>query len=180
MGSVLRLSGRGLAAAVLALGVIGLAVPAAQSYPATVCSVSVTPNPIRSGHPFTVSGHANKPVDWTVTVKAQRTQVVHGHGSTFTHTFQAPKVHKNTQAVVSAKCSGGAGHTIKVMVAAPGTGNGGGHGSQGNQGNQGATAGPHSGSGLPNTGGPAWWIAALAVLLLGGGAFAMRRHRSQE
>jgi len=55
-----------------------------------------------------------------------------------------------------------------------GTGTGGGHAS-------GATVKPspggHSGSGLPNTGGPAWWWAVLATFLVAGGGLLIRRRR---
>jgi LPXTG-motif cell wall-anchored protein len=166
--------------AVIALIGLGLAlftVPVAQAYPTTVCSVSVTPKHLVGGKTITATGTANEAIDWTFVLEASSggstvaTQRATGHGKTFTHVFHTPKVAKATNLVLRSSCGGDTGAVIDP--ASTGKGGVGGNGNGGNNG------GPSSGGGgvLPNTGGPALWLALLGVALIGGGAYTIRRQR---
>ncbi len=147
------------------------AAPAAQAYPSTVCSVSVTPRHLVGGKTITVTGTSNEDTAWTFKLKRSGTTVAtaQGHGRTFTHVFRTPKVGKRANLTLQSSCGG----DVTVVTDPPSTGTGGG----GHHHNNG---GPkhHSGGGvLPNTGGPALWLALLAAALIGGGATVVRRQR---
>lgn len=172
---------RWCAAVALAIGVVGVVVPAAQAYPATVCTVSVSPRNVVGGHPITVKGTSNTAIDWTVTLKKApqspghfQTRVAHGHGKTFMHVFHVPKVSSSVHLEVVSSCGGSTTATVSAPMAT-GTGTGGAGG--GHHANE---AGPATGGGgggvLPNTGGPAWWVALLGLGLLISGSVSMRRR----
>ena len=173
-------------AALIGLGLALLTVPTVEAYPSTVCSVTVTPRHLVGGKSITVTGTANAEIDWTFVLEASGsqsrkaddrpsaeasvpTQTARGHGRTFTHVFSTPKVAKTTHLVLRSSCGGDTG--VVIDPTSSGTGGVGGNGNNG---------GPSSSGGggvLPNTGGPALWLALLAVALLGGGAYTLRRQR---
>jgi LPXTG-motif cell wall-anchored protein len=165
-----------LGAAMLAMGFA----PAAYAYPETTCVVDVAPQVLKPGEPITVNASVTAAVDaqnqpvpadkinWTFVFNGEtKTRV----GKDVQVTFTAPQVTKTTDFSLSAKASSPAGdcvHTFNITVVAP------------------AVAGPHSpgggghhpSSGLPSTGGPAFWaLVAGLVLLLGGGSFVVASRR---
>ena len=164
-------------AALIGLGVALLTVPNVEAYPSTVCSVSVTPRHLVGGKTITATGTANEAIDWTFVLEASSggnftTQRATGHGTTFTHVFHTSKVSKATNLVLRSSCGGDTG--VVIDPASSGTGGVGGNGNNGNSGGPSSSGG---GGVLPNTGGPALWLALLAVALLGGGAYTLRRQR---
>jgi LPXTG-motif cell wall-anchored protein len=162
-----------IAALGAALLVFGTTTPA-SAYPEQTCDVQVDHTVIKPGQRFTATGtftgvdaqnHPINPatVQWTFTwnhITKQRT------GSPVTASFRAPHVKKTRDIVLTGRARSALGDCIRhvnVTVVAP------------------KTAAPHgNGSGLPNTGGPAFWVlVAGLVLLVGGGGTvvaARRRH----
>jgi LPXTG-motif cell wall-anchored protein len=160
-----------IAALGAALLVFGTTAPA-SAYPEQTCTVDVDHQVVRPGQQFTATGRftgvdkANHPIDpstvhWTFTwnhVTKLRT------GSPVTATFTAPDVKKTRDILLTGRATSVLGdcvHTLNITVVAP-------------------KAQAPTGSGLPNTGGPAFWIlvAALVLLLGGGGAVVAGRRRS--
>lgn len=154
-----------------ALLVIGTA-PAASAYPELTCTVSVDRQTVNPGDEFTVTGD-NKVVDngkivessvtWTFTfdgVVKTRT------GAVASATFTAPQVSKTRDFTLTARSTSPQGNCERNLVITV-------LGAQ--------VAGPHpgGGGGLPNTGGPMFWllVGALALLLVGGGTVAATRRR---
>ena len=157
-----------------ALLVFGTA-PAASAYPELTCHVEVSPQVLKPGHEFTVTAdaagvdsanHAINPasVQWTFAwngVTKDRT------GSPASVSFTAPQVTKTKVIPLTVRSSSAAGDCVRhfdVTVAAAAV----------------AVAGPHvGGDGLPNTGGPTFWllVAGLVLLLGGGGAVVSARRR---
>lgn len=153
-----------------ALLVIGTA-PAASAYPELTCTVSVDRQTVNPGDEFTVTGD-NKVVDngkivessvtWTFTfdgVVKTRT------GAVASATFTAPQVNKTRDFTLTARSTSPQGNCERNLVITV-------LGAQ--------VAGPHAGGGgLPNTGGPMFWllVGALALLLVGGGTVAATRRR---
>ena len=166
-----------LAAPLLALGFAAVSTQPASAYPATVCSVAVHPDPVRGGHPVTVTGKANKVVDWTVVfgpralvdgdarAESGGLQTATGHGKTFKHVFSTPKVDVDTQFAAKVTCVGGR-TIVSVVTVSASNGNGNGNGN-----------GDGNGSGLPGTGGPSLWIAVLALALVAEGSRRVFRSR---
>jgi len=171
-----------IAALGAALLVLGTA-PAASAYPDLTCEVDVSAQAVRPGEAVTVFGHARVATDsQNQPVPPEKiTWTFQWNGETQTRTgkdvqasFTAPQVTQSRTITLSARSESPAGtcqKTFDIQVIAP------------------AVAGPkapHGGGntgddGLPNTGGPAFWIlvAALALLLGGGGAVMASRRRGQ-
>lgn len=163
----------------LVLGCVSLFAAPAQAgdYPALSCDISVSPNPVVGGHDVTVTGRANKSVDWTVmfgprsAVEAAAraradggmVQTATGHGRTFEHVFSTPKVSTRTPYVVKAQCGAKTlTAPVAVVPAKAGDGNDNGDG---------------NGGGLPNTGGPSIWLGILGLALLAEGTRRIHRAR---
>jgi LPXTG-motif cell wall-anchored protein len=160
-----------LGAALLVLGTA----PSASAYPEITCNVTVAPQVLRPGETFTATGDIpvavdshNQPVPdskvqwtfkWNGDTKERTGKSVHA-------TFTAPKVKKTRDITLTARATSPAGDCVKnldvTVIAA-------------------SVAGPHQGdSGLPGTGGPAFWVlvAGLVLLLGGGGAVVVSRRRN--
>lgn len=161
-----------VAALIATLLAVAMSAPAAQAYPISTpptFAVSASPTTVIGGHTFV--GHAHASVrchDWTLTFLRQS---AHGAGKTFEHRFDTPTVQKKTVYPMHARCAytlSGQDYVKSFIVpitVLP----------------QHAQAGPSANDGvLPNTGGPNLWIliAALALLLGGGGVVLRWRRRS--
>jgi LPXTG-motif cell wall-anchored protein len=172
-----------------ALLVFGTA-PTASAYPEITCQVDVGAQVVRPGDTITVTGTTQVAVDASnhpvPAESIEWTFVFNGETKTRTGrdvqvTFTAPQVTKTTDFTLSAKnhsTAGDCAHTFNITVTGPtvagptvaGSTVAGSHG-----------GGHHPGSsGLPNTGGPAFWVlvAGLLLLLGGGGAVAASRRRT--
>ncbi|MGY2872961.1 LPXTG-motif cell wall-anchored protein [Marmoricola sp. URHA0025 HA25] len=163
-----------LAALGAALLVLGIA-PAASAYPELTCQVDVAPQTLRAGHQFTVTGSTPIAVDaqnhqvadadshWTFTWNGDtKTRT----GRTASATFTAPHVTKTRVIVLTARNVNPISTCVKhfdITVIGPTS-----------------VSAPHGGSGLPETGGPTFWllVAGLVLLLGGGGAVAASRRSS--
>ena len=163
-----------IAALGAALLVFGTA-PAASAYPELTCNVDVSPQVLKPGHKFTVTAnaagvdstnHAVNPasVQWTFAWNGV-TKV--RSGSPASVKFTAPQVTKTKVIELTVRSTSAAGDCVRhfdVSVIAA------------------AAAGlPNTGDdGLPNTGGPTFWllVAGLVLLLGGGGAVVSARRRS--
>lgn len=171
-------------AAVLAfLGV--LTAPAAQgATPVPHVTVHLSRTVVASGDPVTVTAHANALCDWIVTFAGERRHEV---SRSIRTTFTTPEVTRRTRLNVVVTC------VVHTPVSPPGsvpaaTGSGADHDVQALVvGIPASTTldppltvlpgpivsppepGHEGGSGLPSTGGPAYWLvlAGLAALLLG-------------
>jgi LPXTG-motif cell wall-anchored protein len=165
-----------VAAMVAALLVLGTA-PGASAYPDLGCDVTVDRQTVSPGDRFTATGSltgadTTKPVRWTFRWNGVTTVRT---GATAKATFTAPKSKKGrvirltgeAQASVDGvdrTCTRHLDITVTgVVVSAPGD-----------------VAGSGS-SGLPSTGGPAFWalVAGLALLLAGAGAVVGSRRRGR-
>lgn len=161
-----------IAALGAALLVFGTSSPA-SAYPEQTCTVEVDHQVVKPGQQFTATGtftgvdaqnHAINPatVHWTFTwdnVTKTRT------GSPVTATFTAPKVNKTRDILLTGKATSALGdcvRTLNITVIGP------------------KKVSPPTGHGLPNTGGPAFWllVAGLVLLVGGGGAVVSARRRS--
>jgi len=157
-----------LGAALLVLGTS----PSASAYPDLTCNVTVDRQVVHPGQTVTATGvitgaDTNRPVTWSFRwngVTKDRT------GAAARASFKAPKVERSR--VIRLAADGTASlngvprtcvHHLDVKVVAV------------------EVSAPSGGSGLPSTGGPAFWIlvTALALLVAGGGTVvASRRRRS--
>lgn len=162
-----------IAALGAALLVFGTA-PAASAYPELTCNVDVSPQVLKPGHTFTVTANAagvdstnhavnRASVQWTF---AWNGVTKNRSGSPASVKFTAPQVTKTKVIPLTVRSSSAAGDCVRhfdvTVIAA-------------------AAAGPHVGDdGLPNTGGPTFWllVAGLVLLLGGGGAVLSARRRS--
>ena len=157
-----RLAALALVAA-LAMVVAPSLTPAAHAaYPEMSCTVSVTPQTVKSGGTFTVSGDSPSASSWSVKYDG-KTDVY--TGTSFSHQYQAPKTTKNKTLGVVAKCIGTQGDQtqsfdLKVLGS-----------------NQSATGG--SDGELANTGGfSVWWlVAGGGALVIGSGLIVASRRR---
>ena len=148
-------------ALLLAVVVGGLALQApADAYPATVCSVQISPasGHVHSGQTLTVAGTSSTTTHWTVTING----VVHYYtGTTFTVHYKVPPVSHRTTIGVTVYCSNSTGaltRSYRIVVdpfSLPG----------------------HGGSGLPNTGGPSQWWLLAGLMLVVMGTSLLWRHR---
>jgi LPXTG-motif cell wall-anchored protein len=162
-----------IAALGAALLVFGTA-PAASAYPELTCTVDVSPQVLKPGQQFTVTGkaagvdstnHAIDPasVQWTF---AWNGVTKTRSGSPASVKFTAPQVTRTKVIPLTVRSTSAAGDCVRhfdVTVLAA------------------AAAAPHAGgSGLPGTGGPTVWllVAGLVLLLGGGGAVVSARRRS--
>lgn len=159
-------------AALAALLVPGLATPA-SAYPELTCNVTVDRQVVNPGDTFTATGQATGvdaknhtlpssafswTFEWNGVTKART-------GALVTASFEAPQVKRPRTITLTARSHSPAGDCVRHLdvqilattVSAPGGG----------------------GSGLPGTGGPAFWILVAGVLLLvgGGGAVVVSRRR---
>jgi LPXTG-motif cell wall-anchored protein len=161
-----------IAALGAALLVLGTA-PSASAYPEVTCDVTVSDQVVKPGQKFTVTGHtpvavdaknqqiADSMVHWTFDwngVTKVRT------GRTASVTFTAPKVKKTRTIPLTARNTNPVAECVKhfdITVIGP------------------KSKGP-SDNGLPNTGGPTFWllVAGLVLLLGGGGAAVAGRRRN--
>jgi LPXTG-motif cell wall-anchored protein len=160
-----------IAALGAALLVFGTSSPA-SAYPEQTCTVDVDHQVVKPGQQFTATGtftgvdaknHAIDPatVHWAFTwnhVTKTRT------GSPVTATFTAPKVNKTRDILLTGRATSALGdcvRTLNITVIGP-------------------KASAPTGNGLPNTGGPAFWllVAGLVLLVGGGGAVVSARRRS--
>ena len=157
-----------LGAALLVLGTS----PSASAYPDLTCNVTVDRQVLHPGQTVTATGvitgaDTNRPVTWSFRwngVTKDRT------GATAHASFKAPKVAHSRVIRLAAEGTASLNgvprtcvHHIDIRVVAV------------------QVSAPSGGSGLPNTGGPAFWIlvAALVLLAAGGGTVvASRRRRS--
>jgi hypothetical protein len=156
----------------------------ASAYPAPVFDLSVDHQVVVGGNPFTATATAS--VDCTQWTLRFLDQTATGTGKKLVHQFSTPVVSKKTVYPVSATCtytdaSGAAGTAIQVRSATwtgdipitllPRSSGGVGGPSAG-----GGSGGDHNGI-LPGTGGPAFWVLVVAVLLVLAGLTAMVRSR---
>jgi len=178
-----------LTAALIALAVSLVGMSTAQAYPTPVFSLTLNRHVVYGGEQSV-----------TATVKANVTctswevhflgQTATGHDvAKFVRTFPTQKVTQKELRQVTARCTydsaaAGAGNAVRIVAAQSGLlhspvtilpRKGSGTGGVGGNGHHGSTSG--QGSGLPNTGGPAFWIVLLALLLVLGGVIAMARNR---
>jgi LPXTG-motif cell wall-anchored protein len=150
--------------------VLGTA-PAASAYPEVTCNVTVSDQVVKPGQKFTVTGET------PIAVNAQNQQIADADvhwafkwngttkertGRTASATFTAPKVKKSRTIPLTARNTNPVADCVKhfdiTVVAA-------------------TVAGPDD-DGLPNTGGPTFWLlVAGAVLLIGGGGAAVASRR---
>ena len=157
-----------LGAALLVLGTTS----SASAYPDLTCNVTVDRQVVHPGQTITATGvitgaDSTRPVTWTFRWNGV---AKHRTGATAHASFTAPKV--NHASVIRLSASGTASlnglnrtcvQHFDINVVSP------------------AQVSAPSDSGLPSTGGPAFWIlvAALVLLLAGGGTvLASRRRRS--
>jgi LPXTG-motif cell wall-anchored protein len=154
-----------------ALFVLGTA-PSASAYPEVTCDVTVDRQVLDPGDSFTATGTA-KAIDdqgnvvdpsnihwsfrWNGVTKLRTGTPVHA-------TFTAPEVTHTRVITLTARAETPQGpcvHHIDITVIGA------------------EVAGPGGGGHLPSTGGPAFWImvAALALLLVGGGTVVVSRKR---
>lgn len=161
-----------IAALGAALLVLGTA-PAASAYPEVTCDVTVSHQVVKPGQKFTVTGTTpiavdakNQPIadslihwtfNWNGVTKART-------GRTASVTFTAPEVKKTRTIPLTVRNTNPVAECVKhfdITVIGP------------------KSKGP-SDNGLPNTGGPAFWmlVAGLVLLLGGGGAVAAGRRRN--
>lgn len=150
----------GTALALLLTALVGgLALqPPADAYPATVCTVQISPasGHLHSGQTLTLTGKSSTTTHWTVTING----VVHYYtGTTFTEHYTVPTVSHQTTIGVTVYCSNSSGaltRSYRIVVdpfSLPGGGSG------------------H----LPNTGGPSlWWLLAGLVLVLFGASLTFK------
>jgi LPXTG-motif cell wall-anchored protein len=163
--------------AVLGAGLLVLGTaPAVSAYPELTCQVSVDRQVLDPGDTFTATVEASavdakgQPLpssafswkfEWNGVVK-------HRTGATVTASFKAPEVKRSRKITLTARSSSPAGDCVRHLdVTVRGT-------------QVSAPTGGHGGSGMPNTGGPAFWILVAGLVLVagGGGAVAASRRRS--
>lgn len=183
-------------AAFVALAVSLVGISAAQAYPTPVFKLSLNRHVVYGGDSFAVTVTSSvECTTWKVDFLGQSRS---GHNvKTFAATFVTPKVKKKETRQVTAICTysaavGAAGTAIRITAASSGrlraavtilprtgTGTGTATGTGNNSGST-PTTSNDSGSGLPNTGGPAFWIILLALVLVIGGGVAMVRNRRRH
>ena len=159
-----------IAALGAALLVLGTA-PAASAYPEVTCNVTVSDQVLKPGQKFTVTGQT------PIAVNAQNQQIADADihwtfnwnhitkartGRTASATFTAPEVKKTRVIPLTARNTNPVAECVKhfdiTVIGA-------------------SVAGPGD-DGLPNTGGPTFWLlVAGAVLLIGGGGAAVASRR---
>ena len=156
-----------------ALLVFGTA-PAASAYPELTCNLTVDHQVINPGDTFTATGTAagldangqvipDSDIHWTFRWNGV---TKHRTGAVAKATFTAPQVKKTRKITLTGRTTSPVGSCQRHIVITVG-------GAQ--------VAGPGGDDdGLPNTGGPAFWllVAAVALVLVGGGTVLRSRRRS--
>lgn len=162
-----------IAALGAALFVLGTA-PSASAYPEVTCNVTVDHQVIEPGDTFTATGTAQVTDARIANDRAAAADITwtfswngitkHRTGSPVHASFTAPQVNHTRKITLTARANTPQGpcvHHIDITVV-------------------GSTVVSPPDDGLPNTGGPAFWIlvAALLLLLGGGGVVIASRRRS--
>jgi LPXTG-motif cell wall-anchored protein len=156
------------------LVVLGGASGAFASYETPSANLTVTPTTLAGGESFSFSATSNQTCDWEITYAGPSStpQPITGNGTSISGEFSTDVVDSQTTDAVTAVCNFDNGLRASVAtsltrsvdvtltgstaVSPPLTG---------------------SGSGLPNTGGPSLWLAALGAGLTAIGAGAVIRSR---
>jgi LPXTG-motif cell wall-anchored protein len=163
-----------IAALGAALLVIGTA-PVASAYPELTCSVSVDRQVVSPGERFTATGTVtgvdggnqtlpSSAFAWTFRWNGK---TEHRTGAVVTASFTAPKVKHARTIRLTARTTSAAGECVRhvditvrsTSVSAPG---GGGSG------------------GMPNTGGPAFWVLVAGLVLVAGGGVTVAGSRRRR
>lgn len=169
-----------VATALAALVAVVIGASAAQAYPAATFAFSLDKHTVIGGRTFVATASSNVSCSsWTLTFLGQSAS---GSGKKVSHTFTTPTVSTRETRTVHARCTyslsaGAAGSAVRVVdrtspvlsssvVILPRTGSGSGSGT-----------GSSSSSGLPNTGGPAFWVLIVALVLIVAGLLSVVRSR---
>ena len=162
--------------------VLGSASGAFADYEAPSIDLTVTPTTLAGGETFTGTATSNQDCTWSITYAgpSSTAQPIEGSGGSISFSFTTDPVETQQTDPVTAVCSYDDGapkvaaiqqltRSVDVTVTAgdtiinpPGGGTNGGGG---------------GGDGLPNTGGPSYWLAAAGVVLTALGAGAVIRSR---
>lgn len=157
------------------LVVLGGASGAFASYEAPNMTLTVTPTTLPGGESFTGTASSNENCDWSITYDGPTStgQPITGTGTSLDFQFDTNEVSSQQTDAVTAVCNYDDGMRASVAqsmtrsvdvtltpasVSPPITGGGG-------------------VGGLPNTGGPSYWLAAMGVALTAIGAGAVIRSR---
>lgn len=174
-----------IATALVALVAVLAGTSAAQAYPKATFSFSLSKHTVIGGGSFVATASANVSCsNWTLTFLGQSAS---GSGKKISHTFTTPVVSAQETRKVRAQCTytltgGASGTAVRVIdskspvltsevIILPRTGAGSGSGNGSGQ------TSSSAGSGLPNTGGPAFWILIVALLLILAGLVTVIRNR---
>ena len=167
----IHLAATGLLVALLT-ALLGAVAPSASAatYPDPVCTLTVSATSLKGGDELLVTVRSDVATDLSATFRGETQSA--SNTTLLEATFKTPKVGKPTKAQVTATCGGVTRSTTVTLLPAgadigDGTGNG--------DGDQGSGIGGI----LPSTGGPAFWLLLLGILLvLAGLTVAVRRRQA--